>query len=89
MSTVGAFDAKTHFSELLKEVEKGGQVIVTKHGRPIAKLVPVQGASKEEVVSAIQNLLDFSKSHTLGGLDWKKLRDERFFGPSFLAAQSV
>lgn len=74
MSTVGAFDAKTHFSELLKEVEAGGQVVITKHGRPIAKLVPIQGA--REMATAIQKILDFSKSHSLGDLDWKDLRDE-------------
>ncbi len=76
MSTVGAFDAKTHFSDLLKEVEKGGQVVITKHGRPVAKLLPAQGISQEDVRTAIQKLLDFSKTHTLGGLDWKELRDE-------------
>jgi prevent-host-death family protein len=76
MSIVGAFAAKTHFSELLKEVEKGEQVVITKHGRPVAKLVPVEGTSQEETAHAIQQLLDFSKSHTLGGIDWKRLRDE-------------
>jgi prevent-host-death family protein len=76
MSTVGAFDAKTHFSELLKEVEQGGQVIITKHGRPVAKLLPAQGLTQENICLAIQKILDFSKSHTLGNLDWKELRDE-------------
>lgn len=76
MSTIGAFDAKTHFSELLKEVEKGEQVVITKHGRPVAKLIPVQGVSKLDSESAIQKLLEFSKLHTLGDIDWKDLRDE-------------
>lgn len=76
MSTVGAFDAKTHFSELLKEVEQGGVVIITKHGRPVAKLLPVKSRSKEDIHLAIQEILGFSQSHTLGDLDWKELRDE-------------
>lgn len=76
MSTVGAFDAKTHFSDLLKEVEKGGKVVITKHGRPVAKLVPVKSITQEDVCSAIEKLLNFSKTHTLGDLDWKELRDE-------------
>ncbi len=76
MSTVDAFDAKTHFSELLKEVEQGGVVIITKHGRPVAKLLPVKSRSKEDIHLAIQEILGFSQSHTLGKLDWKELRDE-------------
>lgn len=40
-TTVGAFEAKTHLSELLARVEAGEQVTITKHGRPVARLVPV------------------------------------------------
>jgi prevent-host-death family protein len=39
--TVGAFEAKTHFSALLEEIEQGREITITKHGRPVAKLVPV------------------------------------------------
>jgi prevent-host-death family protein len=39
--TVGAFEAKTHLSELLARVEGGEEVMITKHGRPVARLVPV------------------------------------------------
>lgn len=40
-ATVGAFEAKTHLSELLARVEGGEEVTITKHGRPVARLVPV------------------------------------------------
>ena len=50
--------------------------MITKHGRPVAKLLPVQGISKESIRSVIQKLLNFSESHTLGDLDWKELRDD-------------
>jgi prevent-host-death family protein len=39
--TVGAFEAKTHFSALLEEIEQGREITITKHGRPVAKLVPI------------------------------------------------
>lgn len=39
--TVGAFEAKTHLSALLQRVEAGEQITITKHGRPVARLVPV------------------------------------------------
>ena len=41
MSTVGAYEAKTHLPALLAKVERGETVTITRHGRPIAKLVPV------------------------------------------------
>jgi prevent-host-death family protein len=39
MKTVGIFEAKTHLSSLVDEVEKGGEVVITRHGKPVAKLV--------------------------------------------------
>ncbi|HEV2602882.1 MAG TPA: type II toxin-antitoxin system prevent-host-death family antitoxin [Microvirga sp.] len=40
MTTVGAFEAKTHLSALLDRVERGEEVTITRHGRPVARLVP-------------------------------------------------
>lgn len=44
--SVGAFEAKTHLSALLQKVEKGEVVTITKHGRPVARLVPVETDSR-------------------------------------------
>ena len=40
-TTVGAFAAKTHLAELLGRVEAGESITITKHGRPVARLVPM------------------------------------------------
>jgi prevent-host-death family protein len=40
MITVGSFEAKTKLAELLDKVEAGETVTITRHGRPVAKLVP-------------------------------------------------
>ena len=45
--TVGAFEAKTHFSQLLGEVEKGNIVHVTRRGKPIALIAP-EGFDREK-----------------------------------------
>jgi len=37
---IGAFEAKNHFSELLEKAVQGMETIVTKHGRPVARIVP-------------------------------------------------
>jgi len=39
MITVGAFEAKTKFSELLDRVERGEEIVITRHGKPVARLV--------------------------------------------------
>jgi prevent-host-death family protein len=39
---IGAYEAKTHFSELLAEVADGTTVEITKHGTPVARLVPIR-----------------------------------------------
>lgn len=77
MQSIGAFQAKTHFSALLEQVEKGESVLITKHGHPVAELIPCRyKKDQEKVKQTIQHLKSFAKKHTLGGIDWKTLRDE-------------
>ena len=45
---VGAYNAKTHFSELLERVEAGEQITITRHGTAVARLVPMGPVSTEE-----------------------------------------
>ena len=42
MITLGAFEAKTRLSSLLDRVADGEEVVITKHGKPVAKLVPAE-----------------------------------------------
>lgn len=75
--TVGAYEAKTHLAELLDRVERGERVTITRHGRPVAVLVPppgLPGRTAEEVVAA---LLDLRRGRHLGeGLGVRDLVDE-------------
>ena len=75
--TVGAYEAKTRFSELLERVEAGGEIIVTKHGTPVAKLVPIKKASSaEQRAEAINRIQKLSAGLSLGGLKIKDLIEE-------------
>lgn len=76
MITVGAFDAKTHLSALLEQVARGEEVLITRHGRAVARLVPAAAADRGRVDDAIAGLKAARRGVTLGGLDWKALRDE-------------
>jgi prevent-host-death family protein len=51
MKHVGIFEAKTHLSSLVDEVEKGGEVIITRHGKPIAKLVRAEERHTPEKIA--------------------------------------
>jgi len=74
---VGAYKAKTHLSELLEKVEAGEEITITKHGAPVAKLVPIKKeASTEERVAAIQRIQMLSRGLSLGGLKIKDLVSE-------------
>lgn len=75
-SEIGVFEAKTHLSELLARVESGEEITITRRGQAIARLVPALGHRKEDVRRALDDLRNFSKGRKLGGLSWRKLRDE-------------
>ncbi len=47
-STVGAFDARTRFFELLEQIEAGQEVTITRHGIPVARIVPAATAAPAE-----------------------------------------
>ena len=76
-NTVGAYEAKTHLSELLEKVEAGEEITITKHGAPVAKLVPVKKeASAEERIAAIERIQKLSSGLSLQGLKVKDLLSE-------------
>ena len=76
MIKVGAFDAKTHLSSLLDKVSRGAEVLITRRGRPIARLIPAGRAERAAAESAIEELRALRTGLKLGNLDWKELRDE-------------
>lgn len=77
MESIGLFDAKTHLSELITRAERGEEVIITRHNKPVAKLVPIVAAARDGAArrTAVNALLRAARGRTLGQ-DWKALRDE-------------
>lgn len=76
MITVGAFEAKTHLSSLLDKVAAGEEVVITKHGKAVARLVGAQALDRSRAQEAFEQLKTLRKTTTLGDLSWKALRDE-------------
>jgi prevent-host-death family protein len=54
--TVGAYNAKTRLSELLDRVERGEQIVITRHGRPVARLVPEGRRDVTEALAALDRI---------------------------------
>lgn len=75
METIGSFEAKTHWSSLLDKVALGQEIVITKRGRPIARLIPEIVEDTDQISTAINTLKAMRKGVTLAGLDWKNLRD--------------
>ncbi|MCP9797561.1 MULTISPECIES: type II toxin-antitoxin system Phd/YefM family antitoxin [unclassified Cyanobium] len=76
MKTVGAFEAKTHLSSLLEEVAGGEEILITRHGNPLARLVPVNAHGRERRIEAIERLRSFATGRRLNGPSIQELRDE-------------
>jgi prevent-host-death family protein len=75
MRQIGAYEAKTHLPRLLDEVAAGESITITKHGRPVAILVPPRPA-RTSASSASESLLAFRRTHRLEGVRIRDLIDE-------------
>jgi len=62
---IGAYEAKTHLPALLERVARGERFTITKHGRPIARLVPVERTGPDRRREAIERLKVFREGLTL------------------------
>lgn len=61
-ATVGAYEAKTHLADLLDRVQRGEQIIITRHGKPIARLVPESRDAVDAAMAAIDGLAALGNS---------------------------
>jgi prevent-host-death family protein len=62
MESIGIYDAKARLSELIGRVEAGYAVTITRHGRPVAKLVPVRQARHPDRSALMDEIAAFSKT---------------------------
>jgi prevent-host-death family protein len=56
---IGIFEAKTHLSQIIEKVENGADFIITKRGKPTAKIIPVEQEkkmSRKEVIEEFREL---------------------------------
>ena len=71
--TVGAFEAKTHFSELLERAEGGEEIIITRRGKPVARLMPVKEMHDIDAAKrAYARIRARAKKTGIKRFDWKE-----------------
>jgi prevent-host-death family protein len=75
MQSVGSYEAKTHLPALLDRVAQGEEITITRHGVPVARLVPA-AAPKADVAKAIQAILESRKGWRLDGLSVREMIEE-------------
>ncbi len=81
MRQVGAFDAKNTLGTLLDAVERGEEIVITRHGRPVARLVPSAGAvDREQAGAAVARIRDRARTLEAGPIDWDTLKADRDAG---------
>jgi prevent-host-death family protein len=76
MHTVGLFDAKTHLSALLKRVAQGEEITITKHGAPVALMVPAGNRPKLDPRKVAERIRALRKGVKLKGLSVRQLIEE-------------
>ena len=73
MREVGAWEARSKFGRLLDLVERGAEVIITRHGKPVARLAPLQPKhSREQAQAAIFRIRERAEAQKLGRFDWSE-----------------
>jgi prevent-host-death family protein len=80
MREIGAFEAKNKLGQLLDQVERGEEIIITRHGKEVARLVPpLKAVNREQARAAVKRIRERAEKLKLGPFDWaewKSYRDE-------------
>ncbi|QYM79129.1 type II toxin-antitoxin system prevent-host-death family antitoxin [Horticoccus luteus] len=74
--TLGAFEAKNRFSDLIERVGRGAEITITKHNTPVARLVPVNDAAAARRKRAVAELRAVRPRYALNGTSLRELIEE-------------
>lgn len=81
MLEFGAFEAKNKLGALLDRVEEGEEIIITRHGKPIARLVPnFDRPEREEARLAAKRIRERAAQHPLVHFEWESVKADRDAG---------
>jgi prevent-host-death family protein len=76
MRSIGSYEAKTHLPRLLDEVAAGERITITKHGRPVAMLIPPGTSAVADPDAVMRWMREFRNGNRLDGITIRELIDE-------------
>jgi prevent-host-death family protein len=62
MAAIGIYEAKSRLSQLVEQVEAGQEVVLTRRGKPVAKIVPAKTGAQIDNSAAVDEIIAFSKT---------------------------
>jgi prevent-host-death family protein len=78
---VGAFEAKNTLGALLDRVEQGEEIVITRHGKPVARLAPcVPGIDQGAARGGLERIRARARALRLGPVSWESLKADRDAG---------
>jgi prevent-host-death family protein len=78
MTTVGAFEAKNTLGALLDRVQRGEEIIITRHGKPVARLVPnSERIDRSQARATLQRIRDRAVRLQSVKFDWESVKSDR------------
>lgn len=81
MQEIGAFEAKNTLGALLDRVERGEEIVITRHGKPVARLVPSSaGIDPSKAQAALERIRARAQTLRAGEFNWEDLRKDRDAG---------
>jgi prevent-host-death family protein len=81
MDEVGAFEAKNTLGTLLDRVEQGEEIVITRHGKPVARLVPNEGRiDRSQARDAAERIRARSRTLPSRRFNWEELKTDRDAG---------
>jgi prevent-host-death family protein len=79
-NSIGTFEAKTHFTKIITQVISGEEILITRRGKAVAKIIPIKETfDRDTIKAAIFRLRKLAKEMQLGSFDWdewKSYKDE-------------
>jgi prevent-host-death family protein len=79
MQTINVAEAKAHLSEILTRIESGGEVVITRRGRPVARLCPISRPRKPIDFKALDALRARQRGTAIPSVKLiRQMRDEKY-----------
>jgi prevent-host-death family protein len=81
MREIGAFEAKNTLGTLLNRVQEGEEIVITRHGKPVARLAPYAGGiDRSQAQAAAERIRRRARRLKSGGFNWDAIKTDRDMG---------